>query len=514
MCGIIAFSGNPDNKFNIDKIKLLLMLNQDRGKDSYGYYTPETGIIKDTGKVELCLIKKDFTVPESSTFIGHVRSSTVGASVKDNAHPFNYGNIVLAMNGTLTNHWDLLRDYKFKYMDFDVDSQVLAAMINKDQNKSALSKILGSCAVVYTDTTTGNLYCYRNNDRPLFRGNIDGSMYISSIENSLKIIGCVDVKEFKEDNLYEIKDGAITTTYKVKRAVIETKPSNQTVLFKDENTHKSFRYIDFDTTKSEILVGEYLSPKRDLNLANGGMFFENYAYEVTGYSNKNTYEICLKDNLGNVKEVSKHLFKNQIPKIEIGCYAFSLERVKFKGIDNKKVFCEVGALLKIISIENDSYQCQNHENNLTANINKEYCRCALLNEVIEYKSIFNSNTKFPEHPKEKGFSYEDYDNNPEFVGYIAAEEASKAAALERQKQLAGLYYAAEMTKTERFQYELDNTTTETQEDLADFTIDSIGEQINDLSECNNNKAGSDIINLINILITNYREKSVMLVNQT
>lgn len=207
MCGLVGFNGPKDKKFNLDKVKLLLMMNQQRGEDSFGFYTPEIGVVKDTGKIELEMSRPSFNLPISNTLIGHVRKSTVGATNKKNAHPFNYGNIVLAMNGTLSNCWDLLREYNFDLKDFDVDSQILTAMLNVDQSSIPFTKIIGGCAVIYTDTNNGKVYVYRNNERPLYRGNLDGGMYFSSIESSLKIIGCADVKEFKEDILYEIIDG-------------------------------------------------------------------------------------------------------------------------------------------------------------------------------------------------------------------------------------------------------------------------------------------------------------------
>lgn len=503
MCGILAFSSHADKQCNIDKIKMLFMFNQERGKESYGYYTPESGVVKDTGKIEEYLIKKDSKVPESNLFIGHVRASSVGAINKNNAHPFNYGNIVLAMNGTLSNHYDLMKDYGFLWKDFDVDSQILTAMINKDQNKSALSKILGSCAVVYTDTNTGALYCYRNADRPLFRGNFDECMYISSVENSLKMIGCSDVKEFKEDNLYEIKEGKITGTFKVKRAVVEVKVVKQLPVHNVEVDRRTFRYIDYDTTKSEDLIGEFLTPKQTLNLNNGGTFLEGFAYEIIGASISNMYEVYAVDNFNQTKSISKHLFKSCVPIIFANSYVFATSKVRYNDV-MKSIFCEIGDLMLVTFVKKDLYVCRNLKNQSIASIDKTACRFALKDEVVEYKSSFRIQDNIND--------IDDYTHN--MFGYPDFNEQTLSA--EREKVLANMFPVKiekpfKLTEEETYRENLVITSMETFEDLAQFTIDALQEQITDIQECAKSPKINTKINIMNILISNYTEKALMLV---
>ena len=212
MCGIVGFSGKEN--FNKDKINLLMVWNSfERGKDSTGIYTPKNQIQKEVKVATEFLNNIPFE--EDNFLIAHVRAKTVGANIAKNAHPFKEDNVILCHNGTLRNHYGLLRKYDLKYQDFDVDSHIICGIMAKEKNFKVLSEIEGAAAMLITDTNNPSImYVFRNADRPLFKGTIDGGMYISSIKESLEVIGCKNVKEFKENYLYTIKDGLIQGTAK------------------------------------------------------------------------------------------------------------------------------------------------------------------------------------------------------------------------------------------------------------------------------------------------------------
>src|SRR6056300_492426 len=73
-CGLVGFSG--EYKANVDKIKMLFIYNQARGKHSCGYYnhnvaiTPEARIIKRSGNVIEKIVESD-ALTTSKLFIGH-----------------------------------------------------------------------------------------------------------------------------------------------------------------------------------------------------------------------------------------------------------------------------------------------------------------------------------------------------------------------------------------------------------------------------------------------------------
>jgi len=206
-CGMVGFSGSTN--FDVEKIKQLFLANMPRGVHSTGMYND--GEISKLTENAIEFLAINNIVP-AKIFMGHDRHATVGnKSDVDNAHPFKYGTIVGQHNGTLRNHWELCRKSVLEYKDFDVDSQVLIALINEDKDGLVvLQEFEGAAALIWHDEDIPNrIYCFRNSERPLFRGMLDGNMYISSIKASLTMIGCQKVLEFKENYVYAIEDGAI-----------------------------------------------------------------------------------------------------------------------------------------------------------------------------------------------------------------------------------------------------------------------------------------------------------------
>lgn len=466
MCGIVAFSAKTD--YNEDKIKTLLLFNQDRGKDSFGYYVPNKEVSKTLGKIEDIAGTKDFKLPGSNLFIGHIRAATVGKVEIKNSHPFIHGNIVLAMNGTLTNHWSLCTEYGFSMQDFDVDSDVLTACLNKDQTKDIFSKILGGCAVVYTDSNTDKLYCYRNADRPLYRGTINGDMYISSIDKSLKFIGCDNVKEFKQDNLYEIKDGVVIGCYKIKRKIIEipktpninTIKSNVTIY----DNGISYTGLDFRALTTEM-IGLWLEPKTSIVDVIHGTYLKGCGYECVGISNKNGYEIMVKDNNNNAHLVSKYVFHERVPELTHGSYIFATCNLTYSK--SKAHLAEEGDLFTLIELQGGGFDCKNLVNELTTNYDARYFRPAYPNEVTEYLNFFKD-----------------------------LEDANITTNLP-MKVIKG--------ELEIFKDEIKESTCKDLEELSDFTVEEIDNIVSDMDEQDDYKDAKGI-KKIKILLANYLEK--------
>lgn len=219
MCGIVGFSANPGFAFDFGYINFMLYWNsQERGKDSTGIYTPENGIIKSTQEAKVFIADLTKNILPDTLLIGHVRSRTVGTLSEGNAHPFIDGRIVLVHNGTLTNEYLLCKEFDLKNSDYNVDSQVLAAVLNKTKNADVLEIYAGAAALLFTDTKKPEiLYAYHDKERPLFRGNREEGMYISSIKETLIAIGCTNIKEFVENYLYTITNGVIQTQIPISR---------------------------------------------------------------------------------------------------------------------------------------------------------------------------------------------------------------------------------------------------------------------------------------------------------
>jgi hypothetical protein len=393
MCGIAAYSGPKDSLLNEDKLKLLLYMNQERGKDSLGFYTRELGVVKKLGLPENIMSNKEFKIEGKGMFIGHVRAATSGAKTEKNSHPFEHGNIVLVMNGTLTNHWDLCRENDLKPVDFDVDSDVLTALINKYQSKTPLTKIKGGCAIVYTDKNTGKMYCYRNSDRPLYRGKFEDSMYISSTDISLKLIGCTDVKEFKENFLYEIEDGHVVNQWMVKR---NTEVASLTGPRKLGNN--SFIYVDgfkyhnlvMFQIPVESLVGH--SILCNYNVTDGNPFAneitEGYGYLVVGTAKEST---CIKviGNTGAKIDVPRTYFSGRIGIIEKDSYVFTKYELSYeKKGKTKELFAPKGALCKVNYITNsDSFNITDIMTNKVGAVDADSIYFAYPKDISLYKEI-------------------------------------------------------------------------------------------------------------------------------
>lgn len=245
LCGIIGFSG--PGVFDPNKIKSLFLYNANRGLDGYGMYN-DGKITKDANDIYSAIPSLEI-IPEN-IFIGHTRKSTyVNYKSQKHCHPFQYNNLIGVHNGTLTNHYQLTHNYDVKSIDFDTDTEMLYAVMSKDLD--VLKQIKGTASLLFTyEDKPGVIYCFRRNEeRPLFRGKCTEGLYVSSIEDSLKFIGCTDIEPFKIGYLYKIKDGKIETT----RPFFEQTEKTKTVYNNFNNFEDQYTEEIFPETKHATL---------------------------------------------------------------------------------------------------------------------------------------------------------------------------------------------------------------------------------------------------------------------
>jgi hypothetical protein len=337
-CGIVGFSGFPGKVFDPTKITFMMYQNAiERGKDSTGIFTPSQGVLKSIEDAEKYFSQNK--VKSDSLFIGHVRAATVGIKNIKNAHPFHVKNIIGVHNGTLKNHWMLCSERNIPYTDINVDSEAMFACIAHDQSPKVFTELAGAAAVLFVDTEKierGNyeLYAYRNAERPLYRGNSEEGMYISSLKTSLQMIGCSDIKEFKEGNFYTIVNGVIKTSNKYKSKL------NQD-LKAEEDAYKGL-WLRYEGLPNYFIGG-----------MTKGEFYKIDSVTTNHYHKG--FEFGVKTKLGTDITVNKFHFdlSDLHPSSgEIGLAASNIVWNK-----TQEPICSKGAVLKVLNVNKKQFTC-------------------------------------------------------------------------------------------------------------------------------------------------------------
>jgi predicted glutamine amidotransferase len=230
MCGLVGIAGNLQYS-DEEIITNLLYFDYLRGRDSTGLATVlksgEVGIGKlATDPITFFDSEKFKNILKGSlakVFLGHNRFATRGAKNNYNAHPFQYGKIVGAHNGTLDKKsWDRLEETMGE--KFPVDSMALINAIDALGIKEAIELCetgkdmhTGAWALTWYNSGDDTINFLRNEHRPLwvcFKK--DGSkMYWASewwmLQYAVEVIGKVELYAEKagykffpliEDTLY------------------------------------------------------------------------------------------------------------------------------------------------------------------------------------------------------------------------------------------------------------------------------------------------------------------------
>lgn len=174
MCGLVGIAGNLSFQDEAT-MKRLLIFDYFRGPDSTGM-----GTLRKDGSTRLAKAAvnpcdffemKSFTdalsASASLVFLGHNRYATKGKINGGNAHPFEYGHILGAHNGTLTEaSWKALNE--LNGVDTDVDSQALILAISNFGIDEVVPLLEGAWALTWIDTKEGTLNFLRNKERPFW----------------------------------------------------------------------------------------------------------------------------------------------------------------------------------------------------------------------------------------------------------------------------------------------------------------------------------------------------------
>ena len=167
MCGHVGVYGKLPSTDNKKLMAFMLLLDSTRGTDGTGIYSLGE-VNKVVGNVYNLIESRQWEkdVHESNLMIGHNRASSVGKNSTRNSHPFRFGKIIGAHNGTLQKY--LLKDSN----DFDVDSECLYHNIEKYGIKETAKNMSGSWSLVWYDEGEQVLRFLRNKERPMWIAHI------------------------------------------------------------------------------------------------------------------------------------------------------------------------------------------------------------------------------------------------------------------------------------------------------------------------------------------------------
>jgi amidophosphoribosyltransferase len=226
--GIYNFSADSPAK----SVYYGLYALQHRGQESAGIAVSDGEEIrhyKGMGLVNQVFNEKILSSLRGNIAMGHVRYSTTGSSVIENAQPIvidtRYGTIALAHNGNLINSKDMRQDLKDKGISFvgNSDTEVMASMVaasKKDDFEEGLTDILRHCKGAFSLLlmTRDKLIAVRdpNGIRPLCIGKLENAYVVSSETSALDIIGAQYLRDVANGEIVVInKDDLRSKTWKM-----------------------------------------------------------------------------------------------------------------------------------------------------------------------------------------------------------------------------------------------------------------------------------------------------------
>jgi predicted glutamine amidotransferase len=235
MCGIFGCSLKLNSspyatKMAFNKVKILGLYNETRGRDSCGMFIDGNVYKGVNAKKNFDDFIEETILPYPKTnlvILGHTRQSTKGSHIEKNAHPFTIKERLVGVhNGVIHNIDDLCKKYEFdaKAAGCDVDSHMLYNLLDQE-GFSILNEYIGFAALAFTYIDDPNvLYLYHGasktyksgklfEERPLFFMETAEGTYFSSLESSLKAIRDNEADEIsilEHNTVFQLKNGKFT----------------------------------------------------------------------------------------------------------------------------------------------------------------------------------------------------------------------------------------------------------------------------------------------------------------
>lgn len=219
MCGLTGLFGNKLGVNDSQALNLLLHFDTIRGDHSTGVAVVgnnnTTEVYKEVGpppylyhKFPDKFTKGKLNLLNTQAVIGHNRWATQGAVTAENAHPFNFTNVVGAHNGTVLQY--SLKDLD-GYKQYFIDSQIIYSHLDNHPIQEVWDVANGALALTWWDKKTSTINLARNKERPLhfvfsedhtkmYWASESWMLWLSCSKSGIKIEK--DIVEVKEDTHY------------------------------------------------------------------------------------------------------------------------------------------------------------------------------------------------------------------------------------------------------------------------------------------------------------------------
>ncbi|MDI6731497.1 MAG: amidophosphoribosyltransferase [Candidatus Margulisbacteria bacterium] len=228
-CGVFGiYNFVPDSPAKAAYYGLFAL--QHRGQESAGIAVSDgTNIVchKGMGLVNQVFDEKTLQGLAGNIALGHVRYSTTGSSIIENAQPIvidtRYGTIALAHNGNLVNTADLRSELKQRGISFrgTSDTEVVAAMLatsKMEDFEEAVADTLKHCKGAFSLVimTKDKILAVRdpNGIRPLSVGKLENGYVVASETCAMDIIGAQYLRDVANGEMIVIdKNGLHSKTW-------------------------------------------------------------------------------------------------------------------------------------------------------------------------------------------------------------------------------------------------------------------------------------------------------------
>ena len=223
-CGIFGIHGS---KFCASDVYYGLFSLQHRGQESCGIATNDDASIecvKGMGLVSDVLSSDKISNLKGDIAIGHVRYSTAGGSVPENAQPivtqYSKGTLSIAHNGNLPNADELKRELQDKGAIFHTttDSEVIAYLIAQKRSvtpsvEEAVKEVMGIIKGGYALLVMSPRKIIAARDpfglKPLVMGKLDDAVIFCSETCALEAVGATFIRDINPGEIVIVENGDI-----------------------------------------------------------------------------------------------------------------------------------------------------------------------------------------------------------------------------------------------------------------------------------------------------------------